>query len=70
MECYIHNVQCTPSVRRAWARVVMDFFPRDDIYSFYFITHNPPVQDLKASGRRYTPLDSLSAFLQASRFEF
>lgn len=48
----------------------MDLFTLDDIYSFYFITHNPPVQDLKAYGRLYTLLDSLSASLQASQFEF
>lgn len=70
MECYIHNVQCTSSVPGAWVRAVMDLFTLDDIYSFYFITHNPPVQDLKACGRRYTLLDSLSASLQASQFEF
>lgn len=70
MECYIHNVQCSSSVRRAWARVVVDFSTVDDIYSLYFVTHNPPVQGLKACGRRYTLLDSLSASLQASRFEF
>lgn len=48
----------------------MDLFTLDDIYSTYFIAHNPPVQDLKACGRRYTLLDSLSASLQASQFEF
>lgn len=51
-------------------RVVMNLFTLDDIYSIYFIVHNPPVQDLKARGRRYTLLDSLSASPQASQFEF
>lgn len=54
----------------AWARVVTNLFTLDDIYSFYFITHNPPVQDLKARARLYTLLVSLSASLQASQFEF
>lgn len=70
MECYIHNFHCNSNVWLAWVRVVMDLFTLDDIYSFSFITHNPPVQDLKACGRRYTLLDSLSASLQASLFEF
>lgn len=51
-------------------RVVEDLFTLDDIYSFYFITHNPPVQDLKAHGRLYTLLDSLSASLQALNLNF
>ena len=51
-------------------RVVVDLFTLNDIYFFYFITHNPPVQDLKARGRLFTLLDSLSASLQASQFEF
>lgn len=70
MECYIHNFQGTSSVWLARVRLVMDLFTLDDIYSLYFITHNPPVQDLKACGRLYTLLDSLSASLQASQFEF
>lgn len=70
MECYIHNVHCSSSVWRAWARVVMDFSTVDDIYSFYFITHNPPVQGLEACGRRYTLLDSLSASLQLLDLNF
>lgn len=70
MECYIHNFQCTPHVWLAWVRVVEDLFTLDDIYSFYFITHNPPVQDLKAHGRLYTLLDSLSASLQALNLNF
>lgn len=48
----------------------MDSLTLEDIYSFYFNTHNPPVQDLKACGRLYSLLDSLSASLQTSQFEF
>lgn len=58
-------LQCSTCLVRA----VMDLFTLDDIYSIYFIAHNPPVQDLKAHGRRYTLLDSLSASLQVSQFE-
>lgn len=70
MECYINNIQCTSNIWLAWMRVVVDLFTLNDIYFFYFITHNPPVQDLKARGRLFTLLDSLSASLQASQFEF
>lgn len=67
---YIHNFQWTYNICLAWVRVVMDSLTLEDIYSFYFITHNPPVQDLKACGRLYSLLDSLSASLQTSQFEF
>lgn len=43
--------QYTSNVWLAWVRPVMDLFTLDDIHSFYFITHNPPVQDLKACDR-------------------
>lgn len=47
-----------------------DLFTLDDIYSFYFLTHNPPGKDLMACGKLYTLLDSLSASSQALLFEF
>lgn len=68
MECYIHNFLLLQMLALPWVRAVMDLFTLNNIYSFSFITHNPPVQDLMAYGRLYTLVDSLSASLQPSQF--